>query len=148
MVKIAFSSLRLLPLTFVLGLPLTQCNVDNCEKKRDELSVIKHTWERCDRDVDCLIIGGNTSDCTGVLACNLAVNRLYRDQAERRIASLPEETVDCVRCASPNCPEGELAVCEPISHECIIVKDVIDGGAQIVLTPPPELGGAGAPNGI
>lgn len=156
MVKLAFSRLSLLPLVFVLGLPLTQCNVENCEKKRDELTVLKRRWEQCSTSADCMIIGGNSADCSGVLACNLAINRIYRDEAERRIQSLPEETTDCVRCTPSNCAEGDIAICEPVSHECEIVKAIIDGGAQIVLTPPdtnpppppPDLGGAGAPNDL
>ena len=155
MVKLAFSSLRLLPLVFVLGLPLTQCNVENCEKKRDELTVLKRKWQQCTDNSQCMIVGGNGADCSGILACNVAINRIYRDEAERRIQSLPEETADCIRCTPSNCPEGDIAICDTISRECEIVTALLDaGGAKLDFTPPdtnpppppPDLGGAGAPN--
>ena len=110
------------------SLLLVSCDKENCETLRDELYTQKLSWQACRVDSDCEIIGGNTSDCTGILSCNLAVNSHFVLEAERRIASLPEETVECHRCGSPNCPEGEIAYCDPAYRRCVIVKAFIDGG--------------------
>jgi hypothetical protein len=59
---------------------------------------------------------------------------MHRDDAERRIASLPEETVDCMACKGPNCISGEITLCEPVTKTCIIVTEILDGGT----TPPPS----------
>jgi len=120
--SIALSLLALCP---VAALLTASCNVSHCESLRDELFADKQTWQACETDVDCVIVGGNNKDCTGILSCNLSINRAYRSEAERRIASLPEETVDCVECQSPNCPEGSIALCELKAKQCIIVQDII-----------------------
>jgi hypothetical protein len=121
---------------FLAGLLLaaTQCNNSECESLRDDLTREKLEWQRCARDEDCIIVGGNLKDCTGVLACNFAVNRDRRIEAERRVVSLPEDTVDCMQCSPPNCVDGELAICEPVTQRCIVVTDLVEP------TPPPEGG--------
>lgn len=102
------------------------CDHAHCESLRDELTEAKDTWTQCEADEDCIKIGGNEKDCTGILSCNLAVNRTWRLEAERRIASLPEETQDCIECTPSNCVSGDLAVCEPVSQRCIIVTSVME----------------------
>jgi hypothetical protein len=108
----------------------TSCNVAHCEDLRDELSAAKQGWQKCEVDSDCTIVGGNTKDCTGIFSCNTAVNRVHREEAERRIASLPEETVDCVSCKGPNCISGIIPLCDQATKTCIIVTEIIE--------PPPD----------
>jgi uncharacterized membrane protein YgcG len=125
-----FSSSHL-PNLFALacGVWLTMsCNNANCEHLRDELFAKKTTWQECVRDEDCIKVGGNGKDCTGILSCDFAVNRVYRDAAERRVASLPQESVDCTECSTPNCVAGDIAMCEPVTHQCIIVTGILDDG--------------------
>ena len=114
---------------FLSGSALVSCDKENCESLRDELYAQKLTWQECRTSTDCQLVGGNGQDCTGIMSCNLAVNVKFRKEAERRIASLPEETVDCHRCGSPNCPEGEIAYCDPNYHRCTIVKEFIGDGS-------------------
>jgi hypothetical protein len=103
------------------------CNRANCEALRDELYDHKVEWQRCETTVDCIKVPGNPGDCSGIFSCDLAVNRNHRLTVERRIASLPEESVDCLQCQSPNCVTGDLAICEPITKQCIIISEILDG---------------------
>lgn len=119
---------RLLAGVGLFALSAIQCNNAICEDLRDELYQLKLDWGRCDSDDDCIKIPGNPGDCTGVLTCDLAINKANRINAERRILSLPEETVDCVQCVSPNCPAGNITVCEQRTGQCIIVTEVIPAG--------------------
>jgi len=73
---------------------------------RDELTALKDSWTRCENDWDCIKFFGSPGDCTGILSCDFAGNRSFRLEAERRIASLPEETTDCTACSPPNCVSG------------------------------------------
>jgi hypothetical protein len=132
--------------TALVALTGTQCNKANCEDIRDELFRDKLEWASCTSDDQCIIIGGNERDCSGVLTCNLAINKSRRQEAERRIISLPEETADCIECASPNCPEGEITLCERVSKKCIIVKGIVDSGLTSVSygAPPTHSGGSGS----
>src|SRR5215471_19127455 len=113
------------------GAMLLHCDNASCEKLRDDLYAQKLTWQACKTSLDCEIIGGNMADCSGVMSCNLAINVRYRKEAERRIASLPEESVDCHKCGSPNCPEGEIPYCDPVIKTCTIVKDFLGEGGGI-----------------
>jgi hypothetical protein len=128
--------------TLLLGLLGLGCNSAQCESLRDELTRAKHQWAKCSAHSDCVKIGGNPGDCTGIMTCNFAVNRKSRLEAERRVASLPEETVDCTECTAPNCVVGDIAFCEPTSGQCIVVTDVVDGGAM-----PSEGGSSGGSAG-
>lgn len=112
----------------LLSLSLLGAGCDNaqCESLRDELTEAKDTWTKCEADYDCIKVFGSSKDCTGILSCDFAANRAFRLEAERRIASLPEETQDCLECTSPNCVSGEIAVCEPVSQRCIIVSDIME----------------------
>ena len=121
-----YLALSLLVLSGVFASFITSCNAAHCEDLRDELSALQEKWRKCDTDFDCTIVGGNVKDCTGVLSCNQAINKRYRDEAERRIASLPEETVDCMVCKPPNCVQGIIPLCEQPTKTCIIVTEIID----------------------
>jgi len=123
-------SRKTIPITLaiaaILSLSSLQCNHENCEELRDELTTLKNRWAECTRSEECIVVGGNTADCTGVLSCNFAVHRQYRLEAERRVASLPEDTVDCMVCNSPNCESGNLPFCEPVSGRCMILTKLIE----------------------
>jgi hypothetical protein len=121
---------RLIFLLIPLALFGTRCNSAECESLRDELTTLKDSWTRCDTDWDCIKFFGNPGDCTGILACNFAGNRASRLEAERRIASLPEETTDCTGCNSPNCVSGDIAWCEPVSKRCMLITGFLDGGTE------------------
>lgn len=117
------SKLRPLPqfIRALMGLVIlgtTQCNVGRCEELRDKLNGLKADWQRCQKDDDCIVVGGSSKDCSGILSCNFAVNRIYRSEAERVVASLPETTVDCIECSSPNCIGGETAQCDRVTWRC------------------------------
>jgi hypothetical protein len=119
-------SISLLLLVPCAALLIMSCNVQHCESLRDDLSAEKQKWQTCQADSDCTIVGGNTKDCTGILYCNTAVNRVHREEAERRIASLPEETVDCVECKGPNCISGTIPLCDQVTKTCFIVSEIIN----------------------
>lgn len=102
------------------------CDSTHCEALRDELTEAKDQWTKCDTDLDCIKVFGNAKDCTGILSCNFAAHRASRLEAERRIASLPEETQDCIECTPPNCASGDIAVCEPVSQRCILVTAILE----------------------
>lgn len=136
--------LSLLVLGLGAALVVASCNITHCERLRDELFAQKLKWQACESDLDCMIVGGNTKDCTGILSCALAVNRKYRPEADRRIASLPEETVDCMECQSPDCVDGDIPLCEPVLKQCIVVTRILDGGAPASSLVTPD-GGGGSP---
>lgn len=134
MAKYSLSLLRVL-VPALAALPLLQCDVSHCEKMRDELSALKDKWGECETSLDCIKVFGNDKDCTGILSCDFAVNRSYRQEAERRIASLPEETVDCIECQPPNCVSGELSYCEPVTHRCIVITDLVEETPRLITDP-------------
>jgi hypothetical protein len=122
-----------------------QCNRSKCESLRDELTAQKEGWAQCQEDTDCVLVGGSGKDCTGIMSCDFPVNRAFRAEAERRVASLPEETVDCMECSAPKCVGGSIVVCDPTSHQCIPVTEVLDSGSSApVPTEPTGTGGQGA----
>jgi hypothetical protein len=123
---------------FLSGFALVDCENANCESLRDDLYAQKLSWQECRTSADCQLVGGNGLDCTGIMSCNMAINVRFRKEAERRIASLPEETVDCKKCGSPNCPEGDIPYCDQVNHRCLVVKEIIDTG-------PPNMGFGGRP---
>jgi hypothetical protein len=122
----------MLIVTAVLAMLGTQCNKAHCEDLRDDLFALRRSWQTCRENSDCILVGGNPADCTGILSCNLAVNRGKRLEAERRIASLPEETLDCMECQSPNCEKGDMVYCEQVTHLCIVVTDIINSDAGVL----------------
>lgn len=128
----------------LLALPLLRCDVSHCEKMRDDLTALKEKWGECETSLDCIKVFGNDKDCTGILSCDFAVNRMYRQEAERRVASLPEETVDCIECQPPNCVSGELSYCEPVTRRCIVITDLIGGSPGISTDPKGGMTSGGA----
>src|SRR5689334_2909904 len=69
-----------------------------CEAERDKLIAQKRVWAACNPangDDDCIILGGQESDCTGVLKCDFAVSRTKRAEAERVALSLATEQIVC-----------------------------------------------------
>lgn len=135
-------------LCLAVALPFASCNYSHCESLRDELFAQKLKWQQCESHLDCYKVFGNPGDCTGILSCDLAVNRNYRNEAERRIASLGEDTVDCMKCTKPNCVGGAITLCEPVTKQCVIVTEVLDAGAFASETAPPEptpMGAGGSP---
>jgi hypothetical protein len=117
--------------------PLTGCGETNgCQRLRNDTYNSKLIWGACDpsEPAPCILVGGNTGDCTGVLSCNFAVNRNYRETAERAVLSIAAQSLGCYVCATPNCPQGNTAWCEPVTRECIIVDVVVDAGSVISTT--------------
>ena len=127
-----------------LALATTHCDNSQCESLRDELTRQKLSWQDCTRDTDCVKAFGHGADCTGILSCDFAVNAAHRLTAERRVASLPEETRDCIECASPNCVSGNIALCEPATRKCILVTEILQPGqvSSSPTVPEASLGGA------
>lgn len=126
MAKFRFPLVRAL-LPALMAWPLVHCDVSRCERLRDELHAQKISWGECETSSDCIKVFGSEKDCTGIFSCDFAVNRVYRLDAERRVASLPEESVDCIECQSPNCVQGDIAWCEPVTRQCIVVTELIGG---------------------
>jgi hypothetical protein len=117
-----------------------------CTNLRETTYANLETWQACDPagpPDQCIPEPGNSKDCTGVLACDFAVNAKYRAQAELRVYSIGEASQGCYLCAVPNCASVTIAVCEPISRRCLGVTSVIDGGSFIISTSPPPSGDAG-----
>lgn len=116
-----------------------------CEQLRQTEYANLSTWQDCDPDAvptQCLQIAGNPKDCTGVLACDFAVNAAHRADAEWAVLVSGQQSQGCYLCAVPNCIGGDLAYCEPISHRCDLAAAFVDGG---VITGTPEDSGRPAP---
>jgi hypothetical protein len=125
------------------GLLGITCDNADCEKLRDDLYADRLRWETCETDEDCELVGGNTLDCSGIFSCNVGINSRFVKDAQRRIASLPEESVDCHKCGSPNCPQGNIVVCDPHYNRCIVLEELINGmGASVYLPGMHGLGGS------
>lgn len=122
------SALAVLFLAGMTFSSLQACDNARCEELRDELFQLKLSWQECDTSDDCIVVAGNKGDCTGVFSCDFGVNKAYRVRAERRILSLPQESVDCHTCSSPSCVRSNIAVCEARSHLCTVVSGILDGG--------------------
>jgi hypothetical protein len=117
------------------GAVLTACGESSgCTQLRTDTYALLEQWGQCDPDIplgDCIIEPGNPKDCTGVLACPFAINPLYRSDAEQRMLTMGQQSQGCYLCAIPNCPQGDLAWCEPVSHRCMVISALLDGGAVI-----------------
>ncbi|SRR6266545_2123570 len=120
-----------IPLVAILALAVADCaDKANCDDLRQSLYEQKKQWASCSVDADCIIMPGNSKDCTGVLACPFAISRGYLEPAERTTLTIGDDSVDCHLCATPNCSGGTLAVCEPVTHQCLIVAGTPDAGAS------------------
>ena len=126
------------------SLALARCmDRAKCDELRQELYDKRKAWAACETDADCLAIGGNPKDCTGVLACPFAVNRIHREEAEREMLSSGDQSVDCHLCATPTCAETAALVCEPVTRRCILAGETFDAAAGMPPEPdaaPPETG--------
>ena len=120
-----------------------------CSQLRQSNYASLEAWQGCDPAgpplSQCLEIGGNPKDCTGVLSCNFAVNAHFRAEAEQATYTVGEQSQGCYLCATPTCIGGDLAWCEPTSHRCLLVQQLIDGGAVFGGSTPPPSEDSGAP---
>lgn len=131
-------------LAALVALTLAECgDKARCDQLRDDTYEKKRTWAECMTDADCFPLAGNPHDCTGVLACPFAVNIRYREDAERLMLTIGEDSVDCHVCAVPNCNSSSTPLCEPTSHQCVMMDVVGDGG--ITFGPPANLPDAQPP---
>lgn len=124
----------------LVSAPLTACGESgSCAKLRSDNYALKETWDACDPGdpEPCIKVFGNPKDCTGVLACDFAVNPHHRAEAEQTVLTIGEQSQGCFLCAVPNCASGDLAWCEPVSRRCILVTMLTDAGPSIADQPPP-----------
>ncbi len=125
-----------------------------CTNLRENTYAELEAWQACEPGGpadQCLPESGNPKDCTGVLACDFAINPKFRAQAEQRVYSIGEASQGCYLCAVPNCTTVNIAICEPISRRCIGVTSVTDGGAFTIANPPPPVDAGGiqpTPTGV
>jgi hypothetical protein len=122
-----------------------------CTNLRQTTYANLEAWQACDPSgpaEQCIPEPGNPKDCTGVLACNFAINARFRAQAEMAVYTIGQQSQGCYLCAVPNCVAVETAICEPVSHRCIGVTQITDGGFVISSSPPEDSGtGTGNPTG-
>jgi hypothetical protein len=104
-----------------------------CDQLRSSTLSNLESWESCDpNDPEaCIVIPGNPRDCTGVLACDIAVNPHHRGDAEQAVLSIAQQSQSCFLCAVPNCAGGSAAWCEPVTRRCMLVAQVLDGGTPV-----------------
>jgi hypothetical protein len=110
---------------------LTACGESaSCKRLRDDTFAQRTTWETCDPlDPDpCIKVFGNPKDCTGVLSCDFAVNPQHRTEAEKAVLTIGQESQGCYLCATPNCPTGGYALCDPGSRRCALYDQVTGEG--------------------
>ena len=131
--------------SFGTGLSLTACGESaSCAKLRNDTYAIKQTWAACDPNdpYPCIKVLGNPRDCTGVLACDFAVNPHHRIEAEQTVLTIAEHSQGCYLCAIPGCVSGDLTWCEPVSRQCQVVTRLIgDSGAAVADQPPASSSG-------
>jgi hypothetical protein len=102
-----------------------------CTKLRNDLYATKQVWGACDPAEGvfaCIKVAGNGRDCTGVLSCDFAVNPVHRMDAEQAVLTVGQRSQGCYLCAQPNCVSGDIAYCEPITRQCLLATELIDGG--------------------
>jgi hypothetical protein len=104
-----------------------------CSQLRQDTFADKQTWGACDPTLpspndQCIFVAGNSKDCTGILNCEFAVNRKYRQAAELAVASIGVQSQGCYTCTVPNCITAGLPFCEPVSRECIVVSAITSSG--------------------
>ncbi len=132
------------------GVPLTGCGESaSCAKLRSDNYALKETWDACDPgDAEpCIKVLGNPKDCTGVLACDFAVNPHHRAEAEQTVLTVGEQSQGCFLCAIPNCAGGDLTWCEPVSRRCILVTALSDAGPSVADQPAPGVDSGQSPVG-
>jgi len=110
----------------------------NCDELRQDLYEKKRQWAKCDSNEDCIAVGGNPKDCTGVLSCPFAVNRASREVAERLMLSAADDSVDCHLCSTPTCAESTTLSCEPVTRRCVLAGETFGPGPGV--PPGPDAG--------
>jgi hypothetical protein len=104
-----------------------------CENLRTELRVQRQSWDGCDPnkgDEQCAIVGGDSSDCTGVFQCSFAVNKNNLTAAQNAVVDNSIRQGACADfCPSPICPGGTVAICDHSINRCVIPFADPDGGA-------------------
>jgi hypothetical protein len=124
---------------FLLALVVAACgDKASCQELRDRLTASKRAWQKCQSDLDCIKVFGNKQDCTGIVSCDFSVNRKFHDEAENTVARMADESTMCHVCGVPNCVDGEISVCEPVTGECFLVTAILDGGYGSSTEPPPR----------
>ncbi len=124
--------------------PLAGCGETGaCQRLRNNTYADKLVWGACDPTAaePCIEVFGNVRDCTGVLACNFAVNPSYREAAESAVLTIGEQSQGCYACATPNCSGGDIPWCEPVTKQCVLVSQILEGGVPVSVQ---AEGGAGA----
>ncbi|MCL2447901.1 MAG: hypothetical protein FWD17_03025 [Polyangiaceae bacterium] len=113
--------------------PLAGCGESaGCQHLRENTFADRESWGGgCNVDTDCIEVFGNPSDCTGVLTCNFAVLRTNRETAEQAVLKIAAQSQGCYVCGVPTCPAGDLAVCETVTHQCLVVTAELEGGAPV-----------------
>jgi len=133
-------------LVVLMALALSRCgDKGRCDQLRNDTYEKRRAWAQCVVDEDCFSLAGNPRDCTGVLTCPFAVNWRYREEAERVMLTIGEDSVDCHTCAVPNCSASGEVHCEPLSHQCLLFE-LLDGGTTF--GPPANLPDTRPPEGV
>jgi hypothetical protein len=112
-----------------------------CDSLRNSTYTSLQTWQACDPQdpTSCIYQPGNPKDCTGVLSCDFAVNPIHRAEAEEAVQTIGQKSQSCYLCATPNCIQGSIPWCEPVSRRCMLVTQLLDGGTPVSV---PAEGGA------
>jgi hypothetical protein len=113
------------------SLALVHCgDKAHCEQLRQDTYAARVQWAQCQSDSDCIVLQGNPGDCTGVLTCPFGVNLTHRQEAELKLLQIGDDSLDCHLCATPNCSLGTASICEPTSHQCLILATSFEAGAR------------------
>ncbi|HEX3769496.1 MAG TPA: hypothetical protein VHV30_01470 [Polyangiaceae bacterium] len=116
---------------------LTACgDSGGCTSVRSSTFAALQQWSACDpkSPEPCIKVFGNSKDCSGVLTCDFAVNPAHRLEAEQRVLTIAGDSQGCYLCATPNCVNGDIAICDFATRQCILITDFVggsgDGGAE------------------
>jgi len=137
--RIAGSALWLVGVAALLSVPAASTSIEACGESgacsqlRQTTYGDKLAWGACDPALpdpndQCIFVAGNPKDCTGILTCEFAVNRNFREVAELAVASIGEQSQGCYLCAVPNCITAGDPYCDPVSRECLVVSGFTSGG--------------------
>lgn len=109
-----------------------------CEALRKENLAKLDEWTRCEASNECVLVGGNAGDCSGVFKCNFGANYRFENAARRAVIFSAQDSPVCQpTCASAiQCPRGTAVICDPVLKRCRV--ESMEGGI-------PELDSGGAP---
>ncbi len=109
-----------------------------CETLRADLRAQLDSWRGCDPtkgDDQCAIVGGDPSDCTGVLSCDFAVNVSNLRAAQDAVVDNSVHREICGDfCSMPTCAADSLPICDPALRQCVI--PFLEAGARPVAGSP------------